>query len=181
VPTERPNYRTIKRRVDAIDARESVRKRSGSKAANDRFRPISVLSTADLLPLERVQIDHTLVDVVIVDEADRLPIGRPWLTLVIDVASRAVLGFSVSSHDQSDHMKNSTLLCAVACVLFGLFPELFEWHTSREAKCLEKFIPTDISGTIQCDGYSGYYCFAGDRAAQGKPVLLAGCWAHYPE
>jgi putative transposase len=45
-----PNYRTIKRRVDAIDARESVQKRSGSKAANDRFRPTSVLSTADLLP-----------------------------------------------------------------------------------------------------------------------------------
>jgi putative transposase len=34
--------------------------------------------------------------VIVVDEGDRLPIGRPWLTLAIDVASRVVLGFSIS-------------------------------------------------------------------------------------
>src|SRR6201987_2048935 len=54
------------------------------------------MSTADLLPFERVQIDHTRIDVIVVDEGDRLPIGRPWLTLAIDVASRAALGFSFS-------------------------------------------------------------------------------------
>jgi putative transposase len=30
-----PNFRTVKRRVDAIDAKEHVRKRSGAKAARD--------------------------------------------------------------------------------------------------------------------------------------------------
>jgi putative transposase len=43
-----------------------------------------------------VQIDHTLVDVVVVDELERRPLRRPWLTLVIDVASRMVTGFYVS-------------------------------------------------------------------------------------
>jgi hypothetical protein len=28
---------------------------------------------------------------------------------------------------------------------------LFEWYTTREAKCLDKLIPLDFSGTIQCD------------------------------
>ena len=55
---------------------------------------------------------------------------------------------------------------------------LFEWHTTREAKCLDKLIPLDFSGTIQCDGYSAYDHFARHRASAGKPVLLAGCWAH---
>ncbi len=55
---------------------------------------------------------------------------------------------------------------------------LFEWYTTREAKCLDKLIPIDLSGTIQCDGYSAYDRFARHRAIQGKPVLLAGCWAH---
>jgi transposase len=55
---------------------------------------------------------------------------------------------------------------------------LFEWHTTREAKCLEKLIPIDFSGTIQCDGYSAYDRFARQRASEGKAVLLAGCWAH---
>jgi transposase len=55
---------------------------------------------------------------------------------------------------------------------------LFEWYTTREAKCLQKLVPIDFSGTIQCDGYSAYDHFARHRASEGKPVLLAGCWAH---
>jgi transposase len=41
-----------------------------------------------------------------------------------------------------------------------------------------KLIPLDFSGTIQCDGYSAYDHFAKQRASAGRPVLLAGCWAH---
>jgi transposase len=55
---------------------------------------------------------------------------------------------------------------------------LFEWYTTREAKFLDKLIPPDFSGTIQCDGYSAYDHFARHRASAGRPVLLAGCWAH---
>jgi Transposase IS66 family/Cyclin M transmembrane N-terminal domain len=55
---------------------------------------------------------------------------------------------------------------------------LFEWHTTREAKCLQKLIPSDFNGTVQCDGYSAYDYFARHLASEGKPILLAGCWAH---
>ena len=37
------------------------------------------------VPLAVVQIDHTLLDIIVLDEEMRLPIGRPWLTLAIDV------------------------------------------------------------------------------------------------
>nr|WP_272809341.1 transposase family protein [Shinella sp. YE25] len=43
-----------------------------------------------------VQIDHTLVDLFIVDARDRRPLQRPWLTLAIDIASRMVAGFYLS-------------------------------------------------------------------------------------
>jgi putative transposase len=92
-----PNVRTVKRRLDAIDIREQVKKRSGTKAARDQFGPPHSVPAASLRPLERVQIDHTPVDVIVVDERERLPIGRPWLTLAIDVASRVVLGFPYPS------------------------------------------------------------------------------------
>ena len=55
---------------------------------------------------------------------------------------------------------------------------LFEWYTTREAKCLNQLISRDFKGTIQCDGYSAYDRFAKHRAIEGQPVLLAGCWAH---
>jgi len=38
--------------------------------------------------MDVVQIDHTLVDVMVVDREYRQSIGRPWLTLAIDVAIR---------------------------------------------------------------------------------------------
>jgi transposase len=51
----------------------------------------------------------------------------------------------------------------------------FDWQTSRAAACLDKIIPVDFSGTIQCDGYSAYRTFAQSR--QGG-ITIAGCWAH---
>jgi putative transposase len=43
--------------------------------------------------LDLYQVDHTKVDVIVVDEYERRPLGRPWLTLVLDVASRMIAGY----------------------------------------------------------------------------------------
>ncbi|MBB3967344.1 transposase family protein, partial [Rhizobium metallidurans] len=48
-----------------------------------------------------VQIDHTLVDLFIVDSFHRRPLQRPWLTLAIDIASRMVAGFHISLESPS--------------------------------------------------------------------------------
>ena len=45
--------------------------------------------------LDIVQIDHTQSDAFVVDPWFRRSIGRPWLTLAIDIASRCVVGFYV--------------------------------------------------------------------------------------
>lgn len=47
-------------------------------------------------------IDHTEVDIVVVDEENRQPLpGRPWLTLAINVFSRMVTGFHLSMSEPS--------------------------------------------------------------------------------
>jgi putative transposase len=53
-------------------------------------------SAAVSAPLEQVQIDHTVIDLIVVDERDRQPIGRPYLTLAIDVFTRCVVGMVVT-------------------------------------------------------------------------------------
>lgn len=65
-------------------------------------------------PLDVVQIDHTLADVILVDEIHRQPIGRPWLTLAIDVATRVIVGFYVSLEAPSS---TSVALCLTQAVL----------------------------------------------------------------
>lgn len=51
----------------------------------------------------------------------------------------------------------------------------FHWQTSRAATVLEKIIPANFAGIIQCDGYEAYDCFARNR---GEKIALAGCLAH---
>lgn len=51
----------------------------------------------------------------------------------------------------------------------------FTWATSRAAQCLERIIPADFTGTVQCDGYQAYPSFA--RRSGGR-ITLAACWAH---
>ncbi len=63
------------------------------KEVKDHFRPkIDHLPNNDY-PLAIIQVDHTPLQVCLVDEEDRMPINDPWLTLVIDTYSRMVLGF----------------------------------------------------------------------------------------
>jgi putative transposase len=91
-----PNYRTVRQRVEALDLRLVLSKREGAKRAREKLGPVGVSSLRPELPMDIVQIDHTVADVIVVDQEHRLPIGRPWLTVAIDVATRMVAGFHVS-------------------------------------------------------------------------------------
>jgi transposase len=51
----------------------------------------------------------------------------------------------------------------------------FTWATSRAARCLDRIIPADFNGTVQCDGYAAYPSFA--KQSEGR-ITLAACWAH---
>lgn len=52
-------------------------------------------------PLAIVQMDHTLVDIMVVDEIHRESMGRPWVTVAFDIATRTVLGFVLSLNPPS--------------------------------------------------------------------------------
>lgn len=90
-----PSRKTVEVRIREIDLRTVIKKREGLKAANDKTRPV-VGSLEAAYPLQIVQVDHTRADIFVVDERNRLPIQRPWLTLLIDIATRMVTGYYLS-------------------------------------------------------------------------------------
>lgn len=90
-----PSWKAVRARVGQIDRLKLISRREGGKAARDRLKPVTQEYRADHA-LHIVQIDHTLVDLFVVDAVHRRPIQRPWLTLAIDVASRMVVGFYLS-------------------------------------------------------------------------------------
>src|SRR5271166_5915972 len=66
------------------------------RQASRRLRPAAGAMPAPERPLAVVQIDHTKVDLIVVDEHRREPIGRPYLTIAIDVFSRCIVGMVVT-------------------------------------------------------------------------------------
>jgi len=90
-----PARNTVASRITRLRPVEVARRRGGPDAA----RPLQ--SAGDDVPpvgavLEQVQIDHTVVDVIVVDEQERRPVGRPYLTVGIDVFSRSIVGMVVT-------------------------------------------------------------------------------------
>jgi len=107
-----PTRRTVQRRLDAMDAREVMKAREGAKAARQRFAPVTGRNRSER-PLDVVQIDHTPADIILVDSFERKPIGRPWVTLAIDIATRMVTGYHVSFDAPS---RLSVALCLTRAV-----------------------------------------------------------------
>jgi putative transposase len=90
-----PAWNTVARRVRDLDPAAMAAAREGREAARSRFGA-SKGSIATSRPLERVQIDHAFVDVQVVDRLFRRAVGRPWLTLAIDVHTRMAVGYHLT-------------------------------------------------------------------------------------
>ncbi|WP_343618405.1 Mu transposase C-terminal domain-containing protein [Ralstonia sp.] len=90
MPPPHPN--TVRSRLALLQPAETLRRRGFKEMARNKFAPIRGQFPGADYPYSIVQIDHTPADIILVDEAHRKPIGRPWLTLAIDVYSRMVAG-----------------------------------------------------------------------------------------
>ncbi|HDS1809515.1 Mu transposase C-terminal domain-containing protein [Pseudomonas sp. GD03651] len=94
-----PSANTVKKRLESFGDRAVYSLRRGREAMLQKFvmKPGSVdVETI----LSMVQVDHTKVDVIIRD-SNGLPLMRPWLTVVIDLKSRVILGYYLALHPPS--------------------------------------------------------------------------------
>ncbi|TMR90658.1 Mu transposase C-terminal domain-containing protein [Nonomuraea basaltis] len=90
-----PARSTLERRIEALDPAAAATAREGADGAR-RLRSAGGDPPSIEGLLQQVQIDHTPGDLEVVDERHRLPIGRPYVTAAIDVASRCVVGLVVT-------------------------------------------------------------------------------------
>jgi putative transposase len=106
-----PARAAVIRRRNRISKREIVAKREGAKAAEKHTPRPGHYEVKR--PWDVWQIDHTLADVIIVDRYGR-PIGRPWITLALDVCPRAIPAFYAGLEPPSTIRVATTLDLAVA-------------------------------------------------------------------
>lgn len=95
-----PHDNTVRRRIKERSRWETLRKRRGAKEARETLGAAPGRFESEY-PLAVVQVDHTKLDLFVVGEETREPVGRPWITLAFDVFSRMVCGFYVSLADPS--------------------------------------------------------------------------------
>lgn len=86
------HYNTFLNRIREISPYEITRKREGKVKAQSLYGASEKSFEANY-PLEIIQIDHTQLDIQVVDEMYRESIGRPYITVALDIYSRMVYGF----------------------------------------------------------------------------------------
>jgi putative transposase len=156
-----PSIRRLRRWLDRHDEAELLRRREGKGKSEAVF-----LATPGTLeaaaPLAIVQIDHTKVDVTVVDPVTRLPIGRPTLTLAIDVNTRMALGFHLSLEPPS--------LTAVALCLTHAVMDKTKWLAARgiEAEWPARGMPR----VIHVDNGAEFHALAFERACAEHGIDL---------
>lgn len=109
-----PCASTVRARIAKLSEKERLRGRGFKEKAKNKFFPAAGKFPNADYPLAVVQIDHTPVDVILVDDVHRKPIGRPWITLAIDVFSRVVTGYYLSFDPPSE---TSVGMCVSQAIL----------------------------------------------------------------
>ena len=157
-----PSIRRLGRWLEQKDQAKLMAKREGNDKAERRY-----LATPGTLiaehPLEIVQIDHTKADVTVVDPVTRHPLGRPTLTLAIDVNTRMVLGFHLS-------LEPPSLLAVALCLTHAVMDKSF-WLAARG-------IGTDwpargIPKAIYVDNGAEFHARAFERACSDYQIELS--------
>ena len=135
--------------------------REGAKASRQRHHPVPGSYQVERA-YEVVQIDHTLVDVIVVDRVHRKPLQRPWLTLAIDVASRMVAGFYLTLEPPS--------ILSVALVIQHLVQSKFDW---LESLGIDADWPAEgLPETIHVDNAKEFRSKAMKRGAEEHGISL---------
>ncbi len=95
-----PCLRTLYRLLSNMEAYSTSVLKHGKAVSDKRYRLVKhTVRTRTIL--ERVEIDHTPLDLFLIDEETGLPLGRPTLTVVIDHFSRMLLGYYLSYDNPS--------------------------------------------------------------------------------
>ena len=155
-----PHRRTIVARLEDIDLQKRAKRRGEQKIVKATTAVPGAFDVSR--PLEVVQIDHTKADVFVVDEETRQPIGRPWLTLAMDICSRMVTGFYLT-------MEAPSRLSTSLCLLHSVFDKS-AWL--RERDVTEPWPVAGLPATVHVDNGSDFRSRAFKRGCEDAGMAI---------
>lgn len=135
---EKPARSTIYKLLDRIDPQIRDRMREGAKAVRE-YEPVQRGFTNEeaMFPLHIVAIDHTQLDVDVIDGKTGCEIGRPFITAGIDLYSRCIWCLYISFEDPSSNVLRKALLQ-------GMFLKKSKERNGTESEWVVHGIPYNI-------------------------------------
>lgn len=139
-----PSYKTFVAAIKRRPRYEQVKKRAGPRAAYShepmRWELTVTLPRHGDRPFEVVHLDHTELDVQLVDSRTGQPLGRPWATFLTDAFSRRLLAVYLTFDPPS---YRSCMMALRECVhRHNRFPELIvvDWGPEFESIYFETLL-----------------------------------------
>ena len=160
---------TVRRCIEEIDPHARDIARFGRAFARNKWR-YSLHGLDVSRPLERYEIDHTIVDVVVVSDSTAMPLGRPTITAVVDAFSGLVAGFFVS-------FWSTGLATTIAALKVAISPK----DAICEAQGLAaKWLPYGIPNLLVCDNGLEFHSPQFHAVAMHLSIDLRFCAVRQP-
>jgi len=160
-----PSYHTVRRAVKSYPAYELAVAKYGKQEASIRFRTSMASASAKYI-LEAAEVDHTPVDVFVIDEHSRLPLGRPTLTMMIDRKSRMILGIYVSFGGPSTE-------AVFLCLRHAILPK--DYLKERYPRVEGNWPCHGLPETLVCDNGLEFHSKALEQACFELGIILQFC------
>lgn len=112
-----PDKSSIYDALSKLDDYDVIAARFGKDIADAKYRAVGQ-GPRPTRPLERVECDHTITDLFVIDPVMMLPIGRAFLTWMICVYTKMILGFYISFNPPS-------YLTVMECLKHAIRPKTY--------------------------------------------------------
>jgi putative transposase len=112
-----PSQRTVYREIARKTPFELTLARYGKRHADMEFR-VSMTGPTASRALQRVVMDHTPADMIVVDDDSMLPLGRPTITTALDENTRCPMGFYTGFEPPS-------CLAVMRCLKHAILPKTY--------------------------------------------------------
>ncbi len=154
---EAPSLSYVSRKIRALSPKQVTLRCYGSDAYEAKYGPHGGEFPDKLYPLHTIAADNKEVPVMIVDEEGGV-IGKPYLTLGIDVFSRCIWSFSLSIGQPEDDDIGRTIV--FGCLPKGQYIKKLgldcEWPIHGMPEGFHVDNGMDYSGSLVGDGCDGW-------------------------
>lgn len=146
-----PSYNTIKLRVLKKPYSSIKKARAGSRAVEaEQASALNEFESSRVL--QRVEIDHTQLDIHVVHDEYKTLQGRPYITILIDHYSSMVLGFQISFECPS--FASLSMACANAFLKKEEFLKHYQVNADWPAHGIPEVIVADNGKEFWSDNFS---------------------------